>query len=86
MDFGRRRGFLLDGEDPPEKVGCGKESYFLEFMNVNIARVFFGVVFHILFGMPRAPIITGTVAVLSPHIRSTSIFKSVFVKLFRGFD
>ena len=53
-------------------------------MNVNVARVFFfGVVFHILFGMPRAPIITGTVAVLSPHIRSTSIFKSVFVKLFR---
>ena len=22
MDFGRQRGFLLDGEDPPEKVGC----------------------------------------------------------------
>ena len=42
MDFGRQRGFLLDGEDPPEKVGCGKESYmfFLEFMYVDVARDF----------------------------------------------
>ena len=32
MDFRRQRGFLLDGEDPPEKVGCRKESYFLEFI------------------------------------------------------
>ena len=22
MDFGRHGGFLLDGKDPPEKVGC----------------------------------------------------------------
>ena len=22
MDFGRQRGFLLDGKNPPEKVGC----------------------------------------------------------------
>ena len=36
MDFGRQRGFLLDGEDPPEKVGCRKESYFLEFMYVDV--------------------------------------------------
>ena len=28
MDFGRQRGFLLDREDLPEKVGCRKESYF----------------------------------------------------------
>ena len=27
--------------------------------------------------VPRAPITTGTVVVLSPHIRSTSIFKSL---------
>ena len=46
MDFGRQRGFLLDGENPPEKVGCRKESYFLEFMNVDVARDFVGVVFH----------------------------------------
>ena len=38
MDFGRQRGFLLDGEHPPKKVGCGKENYFLEFMYVDVAR------------------------------------------------
>ena len=36
MDFGRKGGFQLDGEDPPEKVGCRKESYFLEFMYPGI--------------------------------------------------
>ena len=40
MDFGRQRGFLLDGKDPFEKVGCTKESYFLEFMYVDVARDF----------------------------------------------
>ena len=42
MDFGRQRGFLLDREDLPEKVGCRKESYmyFLEFMYVDVARDF----------------------------------------------
>ena len=44
MDFKRQRGFLLDGENPPEKVGCRKESYFLEFMNVDVAGDFVGVV------------------------------------------
>ena len=41
MDFGRQRGFLLDGQDPPEKVGCRKDtgSYFLEFMNVDVAGI-----------------------------------------------
>ena len=37
MDFGRQRGFLLDGEDLSEKVGCRKESYCQEFMYVDIA-------------------------------------------------
>ena len=41
MDFRRQRGFLLNGEDPPEKVGCRKESYFLEFMCVDVARILF---------------------------------------------
>ena len=36
MDLGRQRGILLDGEDPPKKVGCRKNSYFLEFMNVAV--------------------------------------------------
>ena len=83
MDFRRQRGFLLDGEDPPEKVGCRKESYFLEFMYVDVARNFFVLSFLIV---PRAPITTRTVIVLSPHIRSSSISKSVFGKFFRGFD
>ena len=48
MDFGRQRGFLLDGEVPPEKVGCRKESYFLEFMYVDVTREFVGVVLHVL--------------------------------------
>ena len=43
-NFGRQRGFLLDGEDPPEEVGCRKESFFLEFMYVDVARDFGGVV------------------------------------------
>ena len=48
MDLGRQRGFLLDGEDSPEKVGCRKESYFLEFMNVDVAKDFVGVVLLLL--------------------------------------
>lgn len=45
MDFGRQRGFLYEGEDLPEKVGCRKES-FLEFMYIVVDRDFVGVVFH----------------------------------------
>ena len=30
--------FLLGGAVPPEKVGCRKESYFLEFMHVDVAK------------------------------------------------
>ena len=48
MDFGRQRGFLLGGEDPPEKVGSTEDSYFLEFMHVDVATDFVGVVFHVL--------------------------------------
>ena len=48
MDFGRQRGFLLDVEDRPEKMSCRKESYFLEFMYVDVARDFVGVAFHVL--------------------------------------
>ena len=59
MDFGRQRGFLLDGEDLPEKVSCRKNSYFLEFMHVDVARDFF-VYFSMSFLMvPAAPITTG---------------------------
>ena len=40
MDFGRQRGFLVNGEDPLEKVGCRKESYFLQLMYADVARDF----------------------------------------------
>ena len=46
MDLGRQRGFLFDGEDLSEKVGCRKESYFLEFMYADVARDFVGVAFY----------------------------------------
>ena len=39
--FDRQRGFLLEGEDPPEKVGCRKKTYFLEFMYVDVARDYY---------------------------------------------
>ena len=49
MDFGRQRSFLLDGEDPPEKVGVERRVIFwMEFMYVDVARDFVGVVFHVL--------------------------------------
>jgi len=48
MDFGRQQGFVLDRENLPEKVDFIKESYFLEFMCVDVARDFVGVVFHVL--------------------------------------
>ena len=46
MDFGRQRRFLHDGKDPPEKVCCRNESYFLQFMYVDGASAFVGVVFY----------------------------------------
>ena len=82
MDFRRQREFLLDGEDLPETVGCGKESYFLEFMYVDVDRDFVRVVFHVLLEVPSAPITSGTVVVLSPQIRSTSISKSLYLVSF----
>ena len=42
----KRVSTVLDGEDLPEKVGCRKESYFLDFMYADVARDFVGAVFH----------------------------------------
>ena len=87
MDFGRQRGLLLDGEDRPEKVGCRKESYFLEFSCMLTLPGILLEEFSMSFLMvPSAPITTGTVVVLSPHIRSTDFQVFVFGKPFRGFD
>ena len=71
-------------------MGCRKKSYFLEFMYSDFARYFVGVVFMSFFTVPRAPTTTGTVVVLSPYIRSTSISKSLYLLSFsvvvtRGF-
>ena len=49
---------------------------------MDIARDFVGVVFHVLLVGARAPITTGTVVVLSPHIHSTSISKSLYLVSF----
>ena len=58
-------------------------------MYVDVARDFVGVVFHVFFSWwcqglskPPGPLL------FEPHIRSTSISKSleIFAKLFRGFD
>ena len=81
MDFGRQRGFLLDGEDPPEKVGCTKESYFLAFMYVDVARDCV-VVFHVLFNGAKGSHNQRTVVVLSSHMRSTSVSKYLYLPWF----
>ena len=83
MDFGGQRGFLLEGEDPPEKVGCRKESYFLEFKYVDVARDFVGVVFHVLLDGAKGS---------HNHPDCSSCFEPPntlyldILKLFRGFD
>ena len=85
MDFGRQREFLLDGEDPPEKVGCRKESYFLEFMYDDVARDFVGVVFNVLRdGAKGSHNHRDCCCFEPPH--SLNLNFQVFGKLFRGFD
>ena len=87
MDFGRQREFLLDGEDPPEKVGCRKESYFLEFMYVDVARDFVGVVFHALLDGAKGSYIHRDCCCFEPpHSLNLGFQVFVFGKLFRGFD
>ena len=54
MDFGRQIEFLLDREDLPEKVGCRKESYFLEFMHVDVARDFAIIIIIIIINNPTS--------------------------------
>ena len=87
MDFGRQRGFLLDGEDPPEKVGCGKESYVLEFMYVDVARDFVGVVFYVLLdGTKGFHNLLDCCCFEPPHSLNLDFQVFVFGKLFRGFE
>ena len=87
MDLGRQRGFLLDGEDLPKKVGCRKKSYFLEFMNVDVARNFVGVVFPVLLDGARGSQNHWDCCCFEPP-RSLNLdfLVFVFVELFLGFD
>ena len=82
MDFGRQRGLLLDRKDQPEKVGCRKESYFLEFMYVVLPGILLEQFSMSFLMVARAPLTTGTIVVLSPRIRSTSISKSLYLVCF----
>ena len=79
--------FLLDGEDPPEKVGCRKESYFLEFMYADVARDFVGVVFHVLLdGAKGSHNHRNCCCFEPPHSLNLDFQVFVFVKLFHGID
>ena len=87
MDFGMQGGFLLDGEDLPEKVGCRKESYFVAFMHVDVARDFVGVVFHVLLdGTKGSHNHRDCCCFEPPHSLNLNFQVVVFGKLFRGFD
>ena len=86
MDCGRQRGFPVDGEDPSEKVGCRKESYFLEFMYVDVARDFVGVVFNVfLDGAKGSQNHRDCSCFELPHSLNLDFQVFVFGKLFRGF-
>ena len=89
MNFGRQRGFLLDGEAPPEKVGCRKESYFLKFMKVLCCQefCFCFVVLHVLLdGAKVSHNHWDCCSIEPPHSLNLDVQVFVFVKLFRGFD
>ena len=62
--------------------GSGSGFRIPAFPYAHVARDFVGVVFHVLLDGARVPITTGTVVVLSPHIRSTSISKSLYLVSF----
>ena len=76
-----------DGEDPPEKVGCRKRSYFLEFMYVDVVRDFVGVVFHVLlYGAKGSHSHRDCCCFELPHSFNLDSQGFVFGKLFRSFD
>ena len=87
MDLRRQRAFLLDGEDPPQKVGCRKESYFLEFMYVDVATDFVGAVSHVLLdGAKGSHNHRDCCCFEPPHSLNLHFLVFVFGKLLRGFD
>ena len=83
----KQRGFLLDREDLLEKVDYRKESYLLEFMNVDAARKFGGVVFHVLLDGAKGSHNHPDCCCFKPPCSLNLNFQVfVFVKLFCGFD
>ena len=68
-------------------MGCGKESYFLEFMYVDVARDFVGVVLHVLLdGAKGSHNHWDCCCFEPPHSLNLDFQVFVFVKLFCGFD
>ena len=67
-------------------MGCRKECYFLEFMNVDVASDFVGAFTMFFLVVPRAIITTATVCFEPPHSLNLDFQVFVFFKLFRGFD
>ena len=90
MCVGRQRRFLLDGEDPPEKIGWRKESYFLQFMNDDVAKDFVGVVFNVLLdGAKGSHNHRNCCCFEPPHSLNLDfqvLVLILFFNLFRGFD
>ena len=82
MDFGRQRGFLPMERTRLRRWAVEKGVIFWSsctLMLSGILLVWFSMSF---FMVPRAPIATGIVVVLSSHIRSTSIPKALYLVSF----
>ena len=62
-----------------ERTGLRRWAVERRVIYVDVVRDFVGVVSTSFLMVPRAPITTRTVVVLSPHIRSTSISKSMYL-------
>ena len=76
-----------DGEDPPEKVGCRKRTYFLELMYVDVVRDFVSVVFNVLlYGAKGSHSHRDCCCFELPHSFNLDSQGFVFGKLFRSFD
>ena len=68
-------------------MGSRKESYFLEFMYVDVARDFVGVVFHVLLdGAKGSHNHRDCCCFKPPHSLNLDFQFFAFGKLFRGFD
>ena len=68
-------------------MDCRKKSYFLEFMNVGVARNLVGVVFAVLLdGATGSQNHRDCCCFEAPHSLNLNLCVFVFVELFFGFD